>query len=114
MEMTMRLPPEQVRTIHLDHEQLLILDGGREGRVRVLHGGVWLTEEGRADDAFLCAGQQASVHGRRPVVQALGAADLQLTRGRPARTPWWQRLRRLAVRWQLGPALDPCSRAALQ
>lgn len=105
----MRIPREQIRTISLDHDQLLILDGGREGRVRVLHGGVWLTEEGERQDAFLRAGHEARVLGRRPVVQAQGRAELQLSEGRPTPAAWWQRLRRLATRWQLGPAVDACA-----
>jgi hypothetical protein len=109
MEQVMRIPLEQVHTILLDHAQLLILDGGREGRVRVLHGGAWLTEEGVRDDAFLHAGHEARIQGRRPLVQAQGRAELEITRGRPTRDPWWQRLRRLALRWQLGPAVDACA-----
>jgi Protein of unknown function (DUF2917) len=114
MEKAMRSPRELIHTVLLDHEQLLILDGGREGRVRVLQGGVWLTEEGVCEDAFLGAGHEARVRGRHPVVQAQGRARLQVTRGGPARDPWWQRLRRLAQRWQLGPAYDPCTGAAVQ
>jgi hypothetical protein len=109
MEKTMRIPREQTRTIFLDHEQLLILDGGREGRVRVLHGGAWLTEEGERDDAFLHVGQEARVRGRRPIVQAQGPAELEVTRAGPASPPWWQRLRRWALRWQWGPAPEACA-----
>lgn len=108
----MRPVHEQVRTIHLDHEQLLILDGGREGRVRVLYGGAWLTEEGERDDAFLHAGHEAPLHGRRTVVQAQGpgGTDVQVVLGaRGAGAGWWQRVRALAARWQFGPVPDACA-----
>ncbi|NWG75629.1 MAG: DUF2917 domain-containing protein, partial [Rubrivivax sp.] len=49
----MTMPGDKITTIELDHDQLLILDGGRGARVRVLRGGAWLTQEGAADDAFV-------------------------------------------------------------
>ncbi len=107
----MRHAREQVRTLHLDHDQLLILDGGRDGRVRVLHGGAWLTEEGRRDDAFLRAGHEAAVCGGRALLQVEPGTTLELRWQRPARRPAagaWRRLRAWAARWQLGPLPDAC------
>lgn len=105
----MRTPVESPRIVHLDAEQLLILDGGREGRVRVLSGGVWLTEEGERQDTFLQAGHEAGVRGRRAVVQADGGVDLELTWGRATPSAgWWRRLQALAARWQLGPVPQSC------
>ena len=31
------------RAVHLDHEQLLLLQGGAEARIDVIYRGVWLT-----------------------------------------------------------------------
>lgn len=102
----MRTPPEIIRTVHLDHDQLLILDSGRDGRVRVLHGGVWLTESGHPGDAMLRIGDEAPVHGQRAVLQAQGATAVQLVSGRALAPAWWPRLRAWAGRWTLGP--QPC------
>lgn len=97
---------DPVRTLHLDVDQMLILDDGHEGRVRVLHGGVWFTEEGEHADTFLQAGQEVAMSGRRAFVQARGAVDLQLTQGRAARPTLWQRWRERAARWQMGPVRE--------
>jgi hypothetical protein len=105
----MRRMHEQIRTVHLDSGQILILDAGRETRVRVLDGRAWLTEAGARDDAFLGAGQAAATQGGRSVVQAEGRATLQLTQGRRSSIPPWQRLRALAARWQLGPVPQACN-----
>jgi hypothetical protein len=103
---------ETIRTINLDHDQMLIFDGGRDGRVRVLHGGAWLTEEGDAADAFLRAGGQARFHGRRTLIGALGPTQLQVAQpdaGAAGRMQaLWRRargvLRRVVARHQLGAA----------
>jgi hypothetical protein len=108
METVMPHPREQVRIIHLDHEQLLILDGGRDGRVRVLYGGAWLTEEGSPDDAFLRAGEAADTQGGQVVVQVQPGTGLQLSWARPSVTTAWRRLRAWAARWHLGPVPDAC------
>jgi hypothetical protein len=39
MDKTMTHSAESIRTIHLDRDQMLVFDGGREGRLRVLQGG---------------------------------------------------------------------------
>jgi hypothetical protein len=109
MESPMHTPAEPVRIVHLDAEQLLTLEGGHEGCLRVLQGGAWLTEEGERQDTFLQAGQVARVRGRRAVVQADGVVDLELTWGRRAvPVAGWRRLRALAARWQLGPVPLAC------
>jgi hypothetical protein len=105
----MRHMHELVRTVHLDPGQLLILEAGHEGRVRVLVGGAWLTEAGVSDDAFLGAGQDMATQGGRAVVQAEGRVALQITRGRRVPARPWQRLRALAARWQMGPVPQACA-----
>lgn len=112
----MRMPGDTITTIDLDHDQLLIFDGGRDARVRVLHGGAWLTQEGAADDAFVPAGGELALGAGRAVLSAIGAARVQRLerRGsRLARVAAWlarqaRRLRQQIVRWQLGPVGDAC------
>ena len=105
----MRHMHEQIRTVHLDPGQILILDAGRETRVCVLDGRAWLTEAGARDDAFLGAGQAAATQGGRSVVQAEGRATLLIQPGRCTPARHWQRLRALAARWQLGPVPQACN-----
>ena len=101
---------ETVRTVHLDHDQMLILEDLRTGRVRVLLGGVWLTEPGQSRDHFLQLGEARPVRAAGALVQAQGPTQVEVTRlGRRPPTGWWRRLRGLAARWHLGPVPDTCA-----
>lgn len=99
---------ESVRTINLGHDQMLILEDPRTGRVRVLHGGVWLTEPGQPRDHFLRAGQEVPVPSGHALVQAQGPTRVEVNLGRRRPVGWWQRLRGMAARWHLGPVPDSC------
>lgn len=107
---------DTITTIDLDHDQLLILDGGREGRIRVLHGAAWLTHEDVADDAFVPAGGEVVLGPGRTVLGAIGAARVQWVErcgsraaGLAARLACWaRRARRQIARWQLGPVGGAC------
>ena len=94
---------ETVTTIDLDYEQLLVFDGGRQARLRVLYGATWLTEEGEPGDAFVGTGGEVALHGGRTVVQGLAPTRLQLLESRSSR-PWRRlgsRRRRMAhALWQ--------------
>jgi Protein of unknown function (DUF2917) len=106
----MRGMTETITTINLDHDQILIFDGGRDGRVRVLHGAVWLTREGDPDDAFLGAGAEAAFGGGRTLIESLVPTQVQVSEpiGRTAtrQAAWlrqaWRRARRSIARLQLG------------
>ncbi len=74
----MRNAMQRVTTINLEQAQLLVLESGRRGRVRVLCGAAWLTEEGDTDDTLLCAGGEHVVSGRRTLIEAFGAARVQI------------------------------------
>lgn len=107
----MKTSRETIRTIDLGYDQLLILDGGRDGRVRVLFGATWLTEEGEAGDAVLRGGTELPLHGGRTVIQGLEPTRLEVVErgrrgnGRPA--AWmrqlWGGVRRAILRLQMGP-----------
>jgi len=105
---------ETVRTFDLDGDQLLVLDGGRDGRVRVLHGATWLTHEGEPGDTFLGAGAERSLPSGRTLIGGLGPARLQWIEAVPDLggqvLAWlrqaWRRVGRQLARLQLGPAAD--------
>lgn len=75
---------ETVRTIDLDHEQLLVLDDRRGTRARILFGGAWLTEEGKLDDCFARAGDELLLtqHGRA-VIESIGHSRVELVQYGP-------------------------------
>ncbi len=71
--------PVTSRTIDLDHEQLLALDGRRGTRVKVIYGGVWLTEEGEPGDMFALGGEEvALLRSRRALLEGLGATRVEV------------------------------------
>jgi hypothetical protein len=71
--------PQVVRTVDLGYEQLLVLESQRGAVIRVLHGGVWLTQEGLARDIFAERGAELPLDDDgRVVVEGLGAARVQL------------------------------------
>ena len=74
-----RIPSENMSTIDLDHEQLLVLQDRSGTRVRVLSGGVWLTEEGKPDDRFAWCGEELllNAHGRT-VLEGIGQARIEV------------------------------------
>lgn len=121
-ETEMRGSGIRVRTIDLDHEQLLLLDEAAGTRVRVLYGAMWLTEEGTAGDTVVRAGNDALLRsGGRTLIEALSPGRVQLIERRPASglagslraamRALARKLRGLRVRSQLGPAAGcgPCA-----
>jgi hypothetical protein len=109
--------PQVVRTVDLGYEQLLVLESQRGAVIRVVHGGVWLTQEGLARDVFAETGAEVPLkEGGRVVVEGLGAARLQLVEAPVSAA--WERLRAavhsflsglrlLRERGQLGRAGEP-------
>jgi hypothetical protein len=94
MEATMKATTTTMRTIDLGYEQVFVLDGGRDTRVRVLFGGTWLTEEDASGDAIVCAGEEVALRrDGHAVLEGLGPTRLQIIE--PARRP----LQR-AARWR--------------
>jgi hypothetical protein len=74
-----RISSETIGTIDLDHEQLLVLQDRSGTRVRVLSGGVWLTEEGEPDDRFAWCGEELLLNARgRAVVEGMGRARIEV------------------------------------
>lgn len=73
--------PQVIRTVDLGYEQLLVIEAQRGAVIRVLHGGVWLTEEGLGRDIFAESGDQVLIEGDgRAVVEGLGATRVELVR----------------------------------
>ena len=103
---------ETIRTIDLGYEQMLVFDGGRDARVRVLYGAAWLTEEGEPGDAVARAGDEVVLHGGRAVLEGVGPARVQIVSSRPGlmrQAGQWlrraaRRARQHAGRMQLGAA----------
>lgn len=72
--------PTLTRTVDLGYEQLLLLDSRPQTRVKVIYGGVWLTEEGSPEDVFAASGDEVALHsGGVAVVEGLGYARVQVT-----------------------------------
>jgi hypothetical protein len=93
-----RNPAMTIRTVDLGYDQLLVLQDRPGARVRVMHGGVWLTEEGRPEDVFAHDGQVVALRSRRrALLEALGPTRLEVEE--PLRP---RLLRALAARGMVG------------
>lgn len=103
----MKAVTSDITTIDLGHEQLMVFDGARGGRLRVLCGATWLTQEGEDADAVLNAGAELVLHEGRTLIQALEPARVQIVGGPIRAAGWGRALARRARRWvtrlQLGP-----------
>lgn len=108
----MRKTTETVTTIDLGYEQMFVFDGGAGSRVRVLYGATWLTEEGQAGDAIVCAGDEVPLHGGRALVEGLRPSRVQIIAASPNRLArqvgrrlrgFVQRIALRIARLQLGP-----------
>jgi hypothetical protein len=101
-KMSYTLSAERIRTIDLDHEQLLVFENRPGTRFQVLFGGLWLTEEACRDDRFAEAGESLKLHARgRAVVEAIGRSRVRVVE--PARR-FGDGLRQSLRRWS--PSLD--------
>jgi Protein of unknown function (DUF2917) len=78
--MNRNMPTETIRTIDLDREQLLVLEDRAGARIRVLSGGLWLTEEGRPDDRFARPGDELVLsEPGRAVLEGLDRSRIEVT-----------------------------------
>jgi hypothetical protein len=68
-----------VRTVDLGYEQLLLLESRPRTRVKVIYGGIWLTEQDRLDDVFAGSGEEVALksHGLA-VIEGLGYARIEV------------------------------------
>jgi hypothetical protein len=72
--------PTLTRTVDLGYEQMLLLESRQGARIKVIYGGVWLTEEGRPDDVFAASGDEVALKSRGlAVVEGLGYARVQVS-----------------------------------
>jgi hypothetical protein len=75
----MRESASVFRTLDLPGGSLVPFTSVPGERVRILHGRVWLTEEGDVRDAFLASGEEVSLGSRGlAVIEALSPARIQL------------------------------------
>lgn len=73
------LTPQRVTTIDLGYEQMWLVESPARTKVRVLYGGVWLTEEGSGRDAMLSSGDEVALRSRGlSVLEGLGATRIQV------------------------------------
>lgn len=73
------------RTVDLDHQQLLLLEGRPGTRVKVIYAGIWLTHTGEADDLFACCEQEVALRARkRALLEGLGLTRVEVIE--PARS----------------------------
>jgi hypothetical protein len=67
------------RTIDLGYEQMLVLESRPQTRLKVIYGGIWLTEEGLPQDVFAASGDEVALHSHGlAVVEGLGRAQVEV------------------------------------
>lgn len=81
--------PTLTRTVDLGYEQLLLLESRPATSIKVVYGGIWLTEEGRPDDVFAGDGDEITLksHGLT-VVEGMGYARVQVLESRVSWRGW--------------------------
>jgi hypothetical protein len=90
--------PMTVRTVDLGYEQMLLLESRPRTRVKVIYGGIWLTEEGLAQDVFAASGEEVALKSRGlAVVEGLGYARVQVIESPFGRAGAWGIARRVAA-----------------
>jgi len=78
-DMARKWTAETTRTVDLGYEQMLMLEGRPGTRVKVLYGGVWLTEEGWPDDIFAFTGEAVALRSRqRSLIESLGPTRVEI------------------------------------
>ncbi len=112
--------PMLVRTVDLGYDQMLMIESHPRSRIKVVYGGVWLTEEGVLQDALLSNGDEVALKTRgTALLEGMGAARVMLLE-EPRRPGHLARalaalinrmshsLRALRVRMHLGPQQPAC------
>lgn len=71
--------PTLFKTVDLGYEQMLVLESHPRTRIKVIYGGVWLTEEGQPQDVFAASGDEVALKSRGlAVVEGLGYARVEV------------------------------------
>jgi hypothetical protein len=75
---------------------MLLLESRPQTSIRVIYGGIWLTEEGRPDDVFARGGDEVQLksHGLA-VVEGLGYARVQVMEPRVSWRGWLAAVERM-------------------
>jgi hypothetical protein len=91
---------------------MLLLESRPCTRIKVIYGGVWLTEEGRPDDVFAKHGEEVALksHGLA-VVEGLGYARVQVSEPPLGWRAWRDAAKRaivtLTTQLQAAPSAHP-------
>jgi hypothetical protein len=81
--------PTLTRTVDLGYEQLLLLESHPQTRIKVVYGGIWLTEEGLPQDVFAGGGDEVQLKSQGlAVVEGLGYARVQVMEPRANWRGW--------------------------
>lgn len=108
--MKQRWTPTVSHTVDLGYDQLLLLENRPRTRLKVVYGGIWLTEEGMPRDVFAASGEEVALVAKGlAVVESLGYARIEVTEPPRRRAALLPVLRRLAQRVfasavRIGPA----------
>lgn len=79
----------RVETVDLGYDQMWLIEAQPQARMRVLYGGVWLTEQGHYQDVIVGGAEEVVLQSRgAALVQALAPSRVQLIEY-PGR---WQRM----------------------
>jgi hypothetical protein len=101
--------PTLTRTVDLGYEQMLLLESHPRTRIKVIYGGIWLTEENRTQDVFASSGDEVALKSRGlAVVEGLGYARVQVMEPTAGWRAWSIAARRAVdslVAWLRRPAL---------
>jgi Protein of unknown function (DUF2917) len=89
--------PTLTRTVDLGYEQMLVLESQPRTRIKVIYGGIWLTEENLKQDVFASSGEEVALKSRGlAVVEGLGYARVQVMEP-PAGWRYWAGTARSAL-----------------
>jgi hypothetical protein len=101
--------PTLTRTVDLGYEQMLLLESRPRTRIKVIYGGIWLTEENLTQDVFASSGDEVALQSRGlAVVEGLGYARVQVTEPHTGWRAWSIATRRgidSLLAWLRRPAL---------
>ena len=71
--------PMLTRTVDLGYDQMLMIESHPRSRIKVIYGGVWLTEEGILRDEWMISGDEVALKSRGlALLEGIGPTRIQL------------------------------------